>query len=137
VDRGTLRVPGLVSPDVTVETQRAVTAQLAPWLARPTTAVRSASEQLFLSGKRNPLPFVVWNAAVYSYYRRGPQEDRTQALERLHDEAGVTHLVCDHPSARCAGLASYQLVDTVGDPARYAVDVYERRGASSPRNPAP
>ena len=136
VDRGALRVPGLVSPDVTVATQRAVAAQLAPLLARPTTAVRSASEQLFLAAKRNPLPFVVWNAAVYSYFRRGPQEDRTQALERLQDEAGVTHLVCDHPSQPCAGLASYELVETVGQPSTYAVDVYARRGPT-PRSPAP
>ena len=137
VDRGTLRAPGLVSPDMTVETQRAVAAQLASLLARPTTAVRSASEQLFLSGKRNPLPFVVWNAAVYSYFRRGPEEDRTQALERLHEEAGVTQLVCDHPSLRCAGLASYELVETVGQPSVYAVDVYARRAGAIPRSPAP
>jgi hypothetical protein len=141
VDRGALRVPGVPAPDVTVETQRAVTARLAPLLAQPGTAVRGASEQLFLSGQRNPLPFVVWNPAVYSYFRQGPAEDRAAALARLEETAGVTHLVCEHASLRCAGRPSYRLVQTVGDPARYAVDVYERLPPTdtrpSPRSPAP
>jgi hypothetical protein len=139
VDRGPLRVPGLAAAEVTLAAQRAVAARLAPLLARPTTAVRGASEQLFLTGTRNPLPFVVWNPAVYSYFRRGPEEDRTQTLARLMDEARIDRLVCVRDSPRCGGLVGWERTQTVGDTPGYAVDVYERVRPlePTPRSPAP
>jgi len=138
VDRGTLRVPGMAA-EVTLAAQRDVAARLAPLFARPTTAVRGASEQLFLTGTRNPLPFVVWNPAVYSYFRRGPEEDRTETLARLMNEARIDRLVCVRDSPRCGGLVAWERAQTVGETPGYAVDVYERRGPArpTPRSPAP
>jgi hypothetical protein len=139
VDRGTLRVPGIAGTEVTLAAQREVAARLAPLLARSTTAVRGASEQLFLTHTRNPLPFVVWNPAVYTYFRRGPDEERTETLARLMDEAGIERLVCVRDSPRCGGLVAWERVHTVGHTPGYAVDVYERRGPGgpTPRNPGP
>jgi hypothetical protein len=139
VDRGALRVPGLAGSPLTLAGQGAAAAALHPRLAPSTTAVLGASELLFLDGKRNPLPFVVWNPAVYSYFRRGPDEDRTQTLARLMDEAGIERLVCVRDSPRCGGLLAWERVMTVGGTPGYAVDVYERRapGGTTPRNRAP
>jgi hypothetical protein len=139
VDRGALRLPGMAAAQVTLAAQREVAERLAPVLARPTTAVRGASEVLFLTGTRNPLPFVVWNPAVYSYFRRGPEEDRAETLARLMNEAGIERLVCVRDSPRCGGMAGWEQVQTVGRTPGYAVDVYARAGpgAPSPRTRAP
>jgi hypothetical protein len=138
VDRASLRAPGIAAAPVTLEAQHEVAARLRPLLARGTTGVRGASEQLFLTGTRNPLPFVVWNPAVYSYFRR-PGEGRAETQARLMDEARLERLVCPSDSSRCGGLAGWRLAETVGRAPGYAVDVYERTAdpAATPRTPAP
>jgi hypothetical protein len=126
VDRGNLRPPG-VAPQVTLASQRRVAARLAAAWVRPTTGALGATEQLFLAGLANPLPIVVWNPAVYSYYRARPAEPGADALQRIVEEAGVEWLVCDRGYAPCGTLASHGLVETIGDGSGYAVDLYARR----------
>ncbi len=129
VARGTLRLGLPASPHpLTLDDQKQLAARIAPLLADGRTAVLAASEQLVLSGRRNPVPFVYWNAAAWTYYRR-PGEARPATLRRMLDGAGVERVVCDPGYPACAELPGYALETTVAA-GGFAVEVHARTGAA-------
>lgn len=113
-----------VRPGVTLDEQRAVAREVARQLGDRRAAYLGPSEIPFLLGTASVVPFTVWHASAHAFYAK-PGEASAETLHRLLDEAHAEVVVTDHgvplPAPRDA---SYPLLDTIGDPARYAVDVY-------------
>jgi hypothetical protein len=65
--------------------QREVAVQLEELLAGRELAVVEVSEMLLLMRRKNPLPFIYWNAASWRTYRRSETEGPRESLRRLLD----------------------------------------------------
>lgn len=104
-------------PRVTLQDQQAVAGRLRSQLAQGITGVLGPAELLFLTGTRNPMPFVTWGEPVWTCYRRSPKETPAQILHREILRGRVAVVVTDangHPLRN--------------EPAHYEPDGVERSG---------
>ncbi len=109
---------------VTLDEQRAVAREVARQLGDRRAAYLGPSEIPFLLGTSSVVPFTVWHASAHAFYAK-PGEASAETLLRLLDDAHAEVVVTDHGVPPPAPPnASYRLLDTIGDPARYAVDSY-------------
>ena len=56
-------------------------------------------EQLFLTGRVNPLPFGFWNRATYAYFKESSAERPFEALARTLDTVHPDAVLCPTPRA--------------------------------------
>lgn len=81
----------------TLEEQRSV----ARAIVRDTDGLRTVfvncPEQLYLTGRTNPVPFGFWNRATSSYFRRDAEERPFESARRLIDAARPDAIVCATP----------------------------------------
>lgn len=84
----------------TLTDQREVARQLAALGAGRKVVFAGCTEQLYLTGSVNPLPFIFWNTATLSYYGASPDEELIDGLERVLREAEPDVIVCARPKAQ-------------------------------------
>jgi hypothetical protein len=129
VMRGDLRLPaGNVGATVTLDDQRALATRLRSALAGAKALFLGPAEQLFLTGMKNPLPIVFWNAAAYAYFRRSPEEDRASALARLIASVEPDIIVCDRGAPLGLQLPpSFEYLKTESTASGYGVDLFRHK----------
>lgn len=125
-----VRLPDpLVAPNATLDDQREVARALAELVGGKRIVVLGPSELLYLTQTTNALPFIYWNAATHSRYRRSPDESERDALYRLLREANPDAIVYPHRLGHDPRLdAGYEPVRLASPGGAYHVVVLVRRG---------
>lgn len=115
----------------TLAGQRAVAAMVAERFAGKRLGVIGPSEMLLLSGTKNAIPFVYWNAATWSYYRRSPDEAPRDTLRRVLAESRLDGIV--YPEQRLGRdevlARDFDRVELVSPDGSYTLPVLVRRGS--------
>lgn len=110
-------------------------------IVRETAGLRTVfvncPEQLFLTGRVNPVPFGFWNRATSSYFRAGPEERPFETVRRLLDAADPEAVLCATPRLQndLAKSGRYDRIELNAVTGAYGVVLLRRRGAAG--NAAP
>jgi hypothetical protein len=119
----------------TLEQQRSVARQITAATAGLGSVVFvNCPEQLFLTGRANPLPFGFWNRATYAYFKEGAAEGPFQALARLVDTVRPDAVLCPTPRAEndLVRSGAFERVVLRADGGGYAVVLLRRRAVPLP-----
>lgn len=122
------------APHATLEDQREVSRRALPLLEDRRLAFTQFSELLFLTGQRNAVPFVFWNAATHYYYRSSPDESSSATSYRMIAAVRpdvVTAAVLDPRLAR-----DFRAERISSDNYAYSVVLFVRRPQSPASRPS-
>jgi hypothetical protein len=114
-------------PDVTLDDQREVARDLVALLDGHKFVFDDASDQLFLAGKQNPVPFVFWNEAVHAYYRSSGEESSEETWERVVGPAQPELIVASTRSALRTRAARFEGTALKSGDGAYTVLVFRWR----------
>ena len=91
-------------------------------------------EQLYLTGRVNPLPFGFWNRATYAYFKQSSVERPFQALSRTLDTVRPDAVLCPTPRAENDLVRSgvFDRVELHADGGAYGVVLLRRRAVPLP-----
>lgn len=93
------------------------------------TVFVNCPEQLFLTGRVNPVPFGFWNRATSSYFRTGPEERPFATVRRLLDESNPDAVVCATPRLEneLVKTGAFERIELDADTGGYGVVLLLRR----------
>ena len=108
-----------------------VAGKLAEAIGERELAVVEKSEMMLLLRRKNPLPFIYWNAASWGYYRESDEESASNALRRMVKASGADALIVQGTKRiREYGLRylgkEWSKVRIDSDSGKYFVSVYVR-----------
>lgn len=91
-------------------------------------------EQLYLTGRTNPLPFGFWNRATYAYFRQAPAERPFEALSRLLETVRPDAVLCPTPRADndLVRSGAFDRIELHADTGDYRVVLLRRRTVPLP-----
>ena len=119
----------------TLDQQRSVARQITAATAGLGSVVFvNCPEQLFLTGRTNPLPFGFWNRATYAYFKDSAAERPFRTLARLLDTVRPDAVLCPTPRAENDLIRSgaFERIVLRADDGEYAVVLLRRRAVPLP-----
>jgi|GEM_PF-2053450 len=119
----------------TLDQQRSVARQITQATAGLGSVVFvNCPEQLFLTGRVNPLPFGFWNRATYAYFKASAAERPFGTLARLLDTVRPDAVLCPTPRAEndLVRSGAFERVVLHADGGEYAVVLLRRRAVPLP-----
>lgn len=91
-------------------------------------------EQLFLTGRVNPLPFGFWNRATYAYFKESSAERPFEALARTLDTVHPDAVLCPTPRAEndLVRSGTFDRIELHANSGAYGVVLLRRRAVPLP-----
>jgi hypothetical protein len=119
----------------TLAEQRSVARQITDTVAeRGPVVFVSCPEQLYLTGRANPLPFGFWNRATFAYFKRNASDRPVDPLAGMIDEARPEFVLC--PTRRLeydlVRSGAFDRTELHADAGSYAITLLQRRAEPLP-----